>query len=88
MRAGFARISSTLSILLLALAGLLAAPGCMQTRYVIQAGLGQAEIWSLARDIDEVIADPETDERTRVLLSESKLIMDYAKQHGYERKGN
>ena len=46
------------------------------------------ELWSLARDIDDVIADPDTDERTRLLLQESKLIMNYAKQHGFERKGN
>lgn len=60
----------------------------MQTRYVLQAGLGQAELWSVARDIDDVIADPETDERTRVLLEESELIMDFAKQHGFSSKGN
>lgn len=60
----------------------------MQTRYLIQAGLGQAELWSVARDIDDVIADPETDERTRVLLKETKVIMTFAKQHGFSSKGN
>lgn len=88
MRARFARFSPTFLSVLFALAALSSAPGCMQTRYVIQAGIGQAELWSLARDIDDVIADPETDERTRVLLKESKLIMDFARQHGFERKGN
>lgn len=60
----------------------------MQTRYVIQAGLGQAELWSVARDINDVIADPETDERTRVLLRESRVIMKYAQKHGFSSKGN
>lgn len=67
---------------------LLLSSACMQTRYVIQAGLGQAELWSVARDIDDVIADPETDERTRVLLKETKVIMTFAKQHGFSSKGN
>jgi predicted aminopeptidase len=60
----------------------------MQTRYVIQAGLGQAELWSVARDIDDVIEDPETDERTRVLLKETRVIMKFAKSHGFSSKGN
>lgn len=60
----------------------------MQTRYLIQAGMGQAELWSLARDIDDVIADLETDERTRVLLKETRVIMGFAKQHGFSSKGN
>jgi predicted aminopeptidase len=60
----------------------------MQTRYLIQAGMGQAELWSLSRDIDEVIADPETDERTRVLLKETRVIMGFAKEHGFSSKGN
>lgn len=60
----------------------------MQTRYVIQAGIGQGELWSLARDIDEVIEDPDTDERTRILLQETKVIMTFAKQHGFSSKGN
>jgi predicted aminopeptidase len=60
----------------------------MQTRYVIQAGIGQAELWSVARDIDDVIADPDTDERTRVLLKEAEIIMKYAQKHGFSSKGN
>ncbi len=60
----------------------------MQTRYVIQAGLGQAELWSVARDIDDVIRDPETDERTRVLLKETRVIMNFAKSHGFSSQGN
>lgn len=78
----------TALLVALALVAVLVASSCMQTRYVIQAGMGQAELWSLARDIDDVIADPDTDERTRVLLRESKVIMDYAKQNGYSSKGN
>ncbi len=60
----------------------------MQTRYVIQAGMGQAELWSLARDIDDVIEDPDTDERTRVLLKETRVIMSFAKKNGFSSKGN
>lgn len=60
----------------------------MQTRYVIQAGIGQAELWSVARDVEDVIEDPDTDERTRVLLKEAGIIMDYAQKHGFSSKGN
>ncbi len=60
----------------------------MQTRYVVQAGIGQAELWSLARSIDDVIADPSTDERTRILLKESQVIMGFAKLRGLRRMGN
>ncbi len=61
---------------------------CMQTRYVVQAGIGQAELWSLARPIGDVIDDPNTDERTRVLLKESQVIMKFAKKRGLASKGN
>jgi len=60
----------------------------MQTRYVIQAGMGQAELWSSSRSIGDVLSDPETDERTRVLLRESQVILSFAKERGLERKGN
>jgi len=60
----------------------------MQTRYVIQAGLGQAELWSLARDVEDVIADPDTDERTRILLEETQVIMKFAEAHGFDSQGN
>ena len=60
----------------------------MQTRYVVQAGIGQAELWSLSRPIGDVISDPDTDERTRVLLRESQVIMKFAKERGLARKGN
>lgn len=61
---------------------------CMQTRYVIQAGMGQAELWSLARPIKDVIEDPQTDARTRILLEESQIIMKFAKERGLKRMGN
>lgn len=72
----------------IAIVALLLASACMQTRYVVQAGLGQAELWSLARDVDDVIADPSTDERTRILLEETKVIMNFAKERGFSAKGN
>ncbi len=61
---------------------------CMQTRYVVQAGLGQAELWSLARSVEDVIDDPDTDERTRLLLEEAQIIMKFAKERGFDSKGN
>ena len=74
--------------ILFVLVVLLFVASCMQTRYVIQAGIGQAELWGVARPIDEVIADPTTDPRTRVLLQESQIIMRFAKERGLQRKGN
>lgn len=60
----------------------------MQTRYVVQAGLGQAELWSLARPIEDVLQDPAVDDRTKVLLREAQRIVAYAGERGLERKGN
>ena len=66
----------------------LASSSCLGTRYVVQAGFGQLDLWSRARPIDEVLRDPDTDDRTRVLLSEVVHIKDYAAQHGLASKGN
>lgn len=60
----------------------------MQTRYVLQAGIGQAELWSLARPIDQVLRDPDTDERTRLLLEEAQRIMSFAKERGLKGMKN
>jgi predicted aminopeptidase len=45
------------------------AGACTMPRYLSQAAVGQLELLTRARPIDEVIADPDVPERTRVLLS-------------------
>jgi predicted aminopeptidase len=60
----------------------------MQTRYVLQAGLGQGELWSLARPVSQVLNDPRVDERTKALLREANGILSYAEGNGLSRKGN
>lgn len=67
---------------------LLSAAGCAETRYLLQAGPGQMELYTRARDLDAVIADPRTDPRTRVLLSEVARIRRYAAGRGLASKGN
>jgi predicted aminopeptidase len=65
-----------------------ASAGCLENRYVIQAGFGQAELWARSRPIDRVIADPRTDERTRILLGEVENILEFAGARGLAGKGN
>lgn len=50
--------------------------------------MGQLELATSARPIDEVIADPATDERTRGLLREVLRIKDYGTTHGLEMHEN
>lgn len=70
------------------LAVVLALSGCIRAGYIIQAGMGQAELWGKARPLDEVLADPETSERTRVLLAEVPHILAFARLRGLSSKGN
>ncbi len=60
----------------------------MATHYVAQAGLGQLDLYSRARAIDEVVADPDTSARTRVLLEEVGVILEFADSRGLRSKGN
>lgn len=62
--------------------------GCAETRYVLQAIPGQAQLYTGARDVDEVLADPRTDARTRVLLEEVEHILAYGADRGLSTKGN
>ena len=71
-----ARLAVT-AALALGLAG-----GCLMPRYLSQAVRGQLDLLSRSRPIDEVIADPETPARTRVLLGEIAGIRDFAHAHG------
>lgn len=62
--------------------------GCVETRYAIQAGFGQLELWGKARSIDEVLEDPRSDPRTRVLLEEVEHIRRFAEAHGLRTQGS
>ncbi len=67
---------------------LFSAPGCTTFRFVTQAALGQWELASAARPIDEVIEDPETSELTRNLLSDVQHVRRFAWQNGLHVSGN
>jgi predicted aminopeptidase len=76
----------------LGLAGVVAAAlllgGCLMTRYLSQAASGQLRLLGQARPIDEVIADPETPERTRVLLGEIAGIKAFGARQGLDTSKN
>jgi predicted aminopeptidase len=61
---------------------------CFATRYVGQAGFGQLALWSEARPIADVLADPDTDARTVALLQEVGAIVDFGERHGLRSRGN
>lgn len=65
----------------IAVAAALAA-ACSSVSYVGQAAFGQLDLINDARPIDEVIRDPRTDDRTRVLLSEVGTIKQFARGQG------
>lgn len=56
--------------------------GCLGVRYVAQAASGQLALMRKARPIAEVIADPSTPDRTRVLLAEVGPIKRFAVDNG------
>ncbi len=62
--------------------------GCVETRYVIQAGLGQLDLATQGRPVSDVLADPETDDRTRYLLELAMRVRAFAKAEGMSTKGN
>ncbi len=64
--------------LMLALGG----TGCLMPRYLGQAVHGQFDMLRRARPIDEVIRDPETPARTKVLLAEIDGIREFAGRMG------
>jgi predicted aminopeptidase len=66
----------------------LAAPGCLMTRYLAQAGHGQAELLGKARSIDDVVADPTTPLRTAMLLGAIPEIKAYARSYGLSARRN
>lgn len=62
--------------------------GCLMTRYLSQAAGGQLRLMSQARPIEDVIADPETPERTRVLLAEIAGIKAFGARMGLDTSRN
>jgi predicted aminopeptidase len=56
--------------------------GCLMPRYLSQAVRGQLDLLHRARPIEDVIADPETPARTRVLLAEIAGIREFAGRRG------
>ena len=80
----FSRVWASFALGLLALSSV----ACLQTGYVIQAGLGQLELAGRARSIDSVLNDSRTDPRTRFLLSEVAPIIEFGGQRGLKSKGN
>jgi len=61
---------------------------CAETRYLVQAGPGQLELFTKARPLEDALADPETDPRTRALLREVLQISEFANGAGLATKGN
>jgi predicted aminopeptidase len=76
-------ISVALAALVLGLGG-----GCLMTRYLSQATAGQLRLMSQARPIEDVIADPETPERTRILLAEIAGIKEFGARMGLDTSKN
>jgi predicted aminopeptidase len=62
--------------------------GCLMTRYLAQAASGQLRLLSQARPIEDVIEDPETPERTRVLLGEIAGIKAFGAKMGLDTSRN
>ncbi len=73
---------------ILALAIVLAAPGCLMTRYLAQAAHGQLVLLDRARPIDEVVTDENTSIRTALLLAEIPAIKQYGRSYGLNIKRN
>ena len=79
------RVVVGLAAALVAVVGL---AGCLTVGYVVQAGLGQLRLFGDARPIDEVLADPTVDRRTKALLAEVPGVLEYAAERGLDSQGN
>jgi predicted aminopeptidase len=62
--------------------------GCLMTRYLAQAGHGQAEMIGRAVPIEKVVADRDTPVRTRMLLAEIPAIKEYGRGYGLSIRRN
>lgn len=76
------------SLLALALTVAVGTSACLMPRYLAQAVYGQLDLLRRTRPIDEVIADPETPARTRVLLGEIAGIREFAGRRGLRTDKN
>ncbi|MFO0615327.1 MAG: aminopeptidase [Polyangiaceae bacterium] len=56
--------------------------GCFETGYLLQAGEGQLDLLCSARDIEHVIADPDTSPDVRAELEEVPRIKAFGKRFG------
>jgi predicted aminopeptidase len=65
-----------------------ASGACTLPRYLSQAAVGQLELLTDARPIDEVIADPEVPERTRVLLAAIPEMKAFGARFGLDTARN
>lgn len=72
----------------LALALLAIAPGCLMTRYLAQAAHGQLVLLDRARPIEDVVNDENTSVRTAILLAEIPAIKQYGRSYGLTIKRN
>lgn len=76
------------SLAVAAVALTIGAGACLMPRYLGQAIHGQLDLLQRARPIDEVIADPDTPARTRVLLGEIAGIREFAGSQGLRANKN
>jgi predicted aminopeptidase len=81
-------LASTLMCALSCLLASLLAGGCLESRYVVQAGFGQLDLWGKARPIGELLDDRRTGARTRVLLEEVEHIRRFGGSHGLAADGS
>jgi predicted aminopeptidase len=62
--------------------------GCTGVTFVWQASVGQLDLLSRARDIDDVLVDPETPKTTREMLEEVGRVKSFASTQGLRFNGN
>jgi predicted aminopeptidase len=67
---------------------LVAASGCLYTRYVAQAAHGQFDLLGRAKPIEQVVDDPDTNVRVAMLLAEIPAIKQYGRSYGLKIRRN
>ena len=70
------------------LVAIVCAGGCLMPRYLGQAVYGQLDLLHRARPLEDVIADPDVDLRTRMLLSAVPDIKAFGAAHGLNTRKN
>lgn len=79
LRAAYRRTGTRVALIVLALAALASVQGC----FYLQAARGQFEIWQRSESLEEVIADPETDD----VLATRLRLLGTARDFASERLG-